>query len=141
MPHKLNLVEAVNYKERNPEYKVLFVHSKEDDYSDYTEYYEEELTTNRGEYCFRLREGFEYPSHYDHENSGWSNVYNRHLFGQMLAETEDEYVERTLKEIEDKQALVDKEQRELNALLERKKQEKARLDLTKALIKKVSKKK
>lgn len=123
MPYEMNLIEAVNYKHRNPKQRVWYVYNLEDVYRGTHDYYEEDLVESRGEYKFDLNPNFSYPSYYDHESYGWSHFYNRHIIGTIFVETAEEYAERLAKEIEEHKLEIKKEQIALDKAIKRKEEE------------------
>lgn len=91
MPIRMNVIESCRYKEKFPNRKVFYKYDYKEDVIDC--YFIEELQCFRDEFRFELIEG-KYPEYWDQDDYGWSHFYNRHIFGDMICETEEEEKER-----------------------------------------------
>lgn len=121
MPKKLNIVDAVIYKEQNPNLRVWY--APEEAIPSSEEYYEEDLVLFRGEAMFELNDNFKYPSWYDHDDSNSSFFYKRHIQGDINAETESEYLARLKEEEQIKKEADLKKKKKLKAEIKRKQKE------------------
>lgn len=115
MPIIMNVIEACKYKEKYPDRKVYYKEAYTEDHEELS--FVEELISFRDELRFELTEG-SYPRGWDQDNSQWSHFYNRHIFGEIYCETEEDEITRLETEKNKKEKLLQKEKEELDKQIE-----------------------
>lgn len=125
MPLKMNLINACKYKKENPEFKVYYqeLYPENEHFGEKDAMFTEELHYFREEFRFELADGA-YPYYMDQDSQGFENIYARHIFGEILCETIEDYEDRLNKKLLEEEARKLAENKridnEIEALLKKK---------------------